>query len=940
MKKKEKFQDRIQDKNQGNKVQKTLVFAILSLVFIMAGCSDELFDDGYPTGTFIDRGELVEASIDLSVAELSVEMTTRAASDETEAERRVNDIWVFQYDYSTEQLITVPGYYTISEQGEMVNLPKVNVRLRDNNGEPCVIYVVANTGDEGWAKGAMAANSGFGTLTEMKKHIIPNSSPIRIGIDEGATREGELSIPMGGSIGEDGTLRISGGGRDMLNVQLTRMFAKLYINIELQNDEIHDASMTSLMVEHIPRVCTVATTYNSDGSWYYPHTSSDINFEVSRSFTPDDSNTQDEEGKTKYGPFVMYVPENIHEKDTVDALRLTPYLNVEITYGDGDNKATILSRPSYTAYPGSWGSKVSDSEKEEWGKNLNINRNNIYDIKLVIGITAKELVTPSANCMIAAPGETIAFYPYVRDEEMSSDLKAEALNNPDLAERYTFTTYLNPSYMGRSVNDGKKIKSVKIIWQSKDCIGNNDPTTEGGKQLVWIDAAPGEELDEITKSAIEYQRKIYVKTNKAGNALIAAYNKEDPDAEDAEILWSWHIWVPNEGVDPETGAVEYYHYKWDPTNGINTEEYVPGRLVMNLSLGALAEYPEKAGVVNYDTYGTLYQWGRKDPFPAQKVKNITTANGKHGDPQWADFADGDVKESNGTYRVEIGVYDNRNEQIDLTGNTGMVGATQGTEVFYTEAAGDVPGATLGNDNNYVIEQSVRHPTMFIASGISHSAQTEYFRYNGGDWLPEQDDYLWGGGHPGNGDYQVYSQNSTSKKYDKNYKIDAYLEDDYGPNKTIFDPCPYGWRVSSGDIWLGFTKTGYNINSNHDKNPFTLMNCVESSMSVINKQNGFTMYMQGWKGSIGSAVSFFPTQDFRYSTGDINVHAGTCGCYNNATVDKDMTVTSNGKSYTIRKIDATHWHTESGTVEIKPFPEEYPLSVKATAANLRCVRDTK
>ncbi|MCD8298058.1 MAG: hypothetical protein LUC88_10850 [Prevotella sp.] len=910
---------------------------LTAVLVLFAGCTDELFDEGISSGQLCNKGEMVEVSIALRVEKLSVEMTTRAATDESEAERRVNDIWVFQYDYATEQLITVPIYYTITDQGELGDLDDVDVQLSNNGGEPCIIYVVANTGSSTWAGEGMSANSGFNTLTELKKQTIPNPAPIRLGDDEESTREEELSIPMGGSVGEDGTLRIAGNGRDRASIPLTRMFAKLYVTITLKDEERYDANMTSLMIEHIPRACTVAATYNEDGTWYYPQSSS--SFEISRSFIPDENTTQDDGMKTHYGPFVMYVPENIHEQDTTNAMRLIPYLNVQVTYGEGDNTATILSRPSYTAYPGSWDATVGSEEAEGKGKNLNIQRNNIYDIKLSIGITENELTTPSANCLIASyPGETIAFYPYVRDEEMSSELKTEAISNPDVAARYDFSTYLNPSYNGKAANDSKKIRGVKIIWQTEGCIGNNDPTTEGGKKLVWIDEAPNTNIETDLKTYIEYHRKIYVKTSKPGNALIAAYDDEDCEG---NILWSWHIWVPNEGVSPEKGAVEYYHYKWDSTNGINTEEYIPGRLVMNLALGALSEYPATAGAVDYDTYGTLYQWGRKDPFPAQKVRNITTSGGKHGNPQWAGFADGDVKASNGTYRVEIGVYDNRNQQIDLTGNTGMIGASEGTEVFYTEAAGEVPGATLGNDNNYVIEQSVRHPTMFIASGISHDAQTEYFRYNGGDWLPEEDDYLWGGGHPGNGDYQVYSQDSKSDKYDKYYnKIDAYLEDDYGPNKTIFDPCPYGWRVSPGDIWLGFTKNGKNINSNHDSNPFTKLNCVENSISVINKQNGYTMYMQGWKGSIGPAVSFFPTQDFRYNTGEINIHAGTCGCYNNATVDKNMTVTSNNKTYIIRKIDAAHWHVEANTVEIKPFPEEYPLSVKATATNLRCVRDTK
>ena len=74
-----------------------------------------------------------------------------------------------------------------------------------------------------------------------------------------------------------------------------------------------------------------------------------------------------------------------------------------------------------------------------------------------------------------------------------------------------------------------------------------------------------------------------------GNAVIAA-----KDANDV-ILWSWHIWVP---------ATEIVN----DTYGIYSEP------MMDRNLGALvAATPGAEAPV--ESYGFLYQWGRKDPFP-------------------------------------------------------------------------------------------------------------------------------------------------------------------------------------------------------------------------------------------------------------------------------------------------------------------------------------
>ncbi|MDR1681657.1 MAG: hypothetical protein LBS12_07750 [Prevotellaceae bacterium] len=75
----------------------------------------------------------------------------------------------------------------------------------------------------------------------------------------------------------------------------------------------------------------------------------------------------------------------------------------------------------------------------------------------------------------------------------------------------------------------------------------------------------------------------------SGNAVIAVYDADNT------ILWSWHIWMP-EG-DVASLPAETGYEVMDRNLGALT--------------GALTDAPTGA-----PTYGMLYQWGRKDPFPA------------------------------------------------------------------------------------------------------------------------------------------------------------------------------------------------------------------------------------------------------------------------------------------------------------------------------------
>ena len=83
-----------------------------------------------------------------------------------------------------------------------------------------------------------------------------------------------------------------------------------------------------------------------------------------------------------------------------------------------------------------------------------------------------------------------------------------------------------------------------------------------------------------------------------GNGVIAVYDKQDPNAEDATVLWSWHVWCTEHPTIIELGL---------PTNG----ETYSGKnyRIMDRDLGATTNTPDEL-----TTRGLGYQWGRKDPF--------------------------------------------------------------------------------------------------------------------------------------------------------------------------------------------------------------------------------------------------------------------------------------------------------------------------------------
>lgn len=242
--------------------------------------------------------------------------------------------------------------------------------------------------------------------------------------------------------------------------------------------------------------------------------------------------------------------------------------------------------------------------------------------------------------------------------------------------------------MGEDISVSKNVavepKSAKLIWQDKDNL--------------------------ISQVAFNSEtNRVEFLSNGAGNGVIAVYDNSDPNAADANVLWSWHIWCTEQPDIIELGL---------PTNG----EVYSGinYRIMDRDLGATTCTPDEL-----TTRGMGYQWGRKDPFIGSASFESTE---------------------------NAPMYDVRGIDLDFE------------KIEINEKIG-------------TIEYAIRHPNVFILGDM-------------GDWLYYSyslislagNQYLWG-----------------NNPYSRNKMVNIKTM------KTLYDPCPAGFKIPPSDIYGAFLK---------------------------------------------------------------------------------------------------------------------------------------
>ena len=182
------------------------------------------------------------------------------------------------------------------------------------------------------------------------------------------------------------------------------------------------------------------------------------------------------------------------------------------------------------------------------------------------------------------------YYPYAVNKYGESRCDAYSFTKAyeDLSINGTANCYIasgegkykfNATVKGNSSESVGEIHSVEVLWETKnlsESISQNGIISEICLNNGYIEFEVAENIS-------------------LGNALIAVKDAS------GKILWSWHIWVT----------------EYDPIQKYDT--YKSGAVLMDRNLGAA--YNTAGNENDYmQSLGTLYQWGRKDPFIAEKAE--------------------------------------------------------------------------------------------------------------------------------------------------------------------------------------------------------------------------------------------------------------------------------------------------------------------------------
>lgn len=794
----------------------------------------------------------------------------------TEKEKKVHNLWIFQFANGGQKLLTC-GYYPVLGEGELLNVPVVLKAVNENT----TILVVTNTNDPNWMKG-----KNINTIDELKALSIGEPRPVLASdLDEDV-----FAIPMEGQLDDVNTTT-----QTDITVPVKLMYAKLNIKVKIL--ESVDASLYNVNVTNIPWNCTLNTRSCDDGDAYSEEEKVAATYPeetpwITRSFTPTEAPSTEGDGSTAgtnkykvYGDYVIYVPENIQgengDASTTPNKKADNHPEQALAITTSIKKNNTTDESQFVVYPG--GNRHN---------NFNVKRNRIYNVTVTLNSFNETTVRkPSSNCFVVEPGNLLSFEPYYRTETGGG---------------YKYTDYVN------SHVNATKISSVKILWQTKDCIGDN---TDGS--LVYLgpedtnvkdpDGSGTSDLDCISK------QKIYVKAQKEGNALIAAYN------DNGKILWSWHIWVAKNDPGNIGNAVVYTTYAWDK-NGVDASVRIPRYGIMPCNLGALcSDFPVAVEEANR-CHGMLYQWGRKDPFPP------ITKMDDHVGAMIYDYTAEPQPSYNSMVTVMDTYYGNDNETP-----VGMTADADETKLFHSVTSDDIQQNAANSISPFVY--AIQNPTVFmcgtkrcnpkdiyVTNDAEYVSKLDNYAWEG-DWTPVHDDKLWGAKTPEKDADMNWLQVAyariwhTSNPADSYEGFGLYIFDNYvegKEGKTIFDPCPEGWRVSPGDLWLEFTQSGNNPKSVDDIN-------YDAAHSA---SYGMSMYMRAFR---QGPTSYFPCQGLRFGDGTIG-RANRCGNYHNATPDLG------------NHVNIVHIHNDIGFFHNFEY-EYYQLFVKSAGCPVRCVRET-
>lgn len=324
-------------------------------------------------------------------------------------------------------------------------------------------------------------------------------------------------------------------------------------------------------------------------------------------------------------------------------------------------------------------------------------------------------------------------------------------------------------------------KSALVLWYNTLQKSNN-----------WVDESPVY-LSSVSLDSDGYIRFYTPDVFVPGNVVIAAFAEEGVTYENitvdenkcinnATLLWSWNIWAA-EGYAPESTAVN-----------------ADGKVFMDRNLGApisglgtTGSY-EPAGAV-----GNYYQWGRKDPFPTisdyTNSQPCQNSNFMFGTPTYTPVKSLQINGQSAAGTLDGQMFGYR---------TKSDGGFDTNNAWNLIARNDISSDKTTKNGVYV-SYAVEHPYKYIFNKTVSFGN--YYTWINADDASHKS--FWGGAEH---------------------------------QKTLFDPCPAGWRVSTKDEAEKFLAVAVNATMAANKVGYEYQGHYIPLTSLRKYENGLVDYI--------------------------------------------------------------------------------------------------
>lgn len=648
----------------------------LSVLFMLvfSACEREEFENLKENGEETAQ-ELVSVPIKIKITPFGYEpgdTTSVKAIDYTAYEMAIKDFWLIQFGADGALLASV--YHAPNADGELLANHVQMDNTNENISKTKTVWIVANTGDAtGLAtdklRAQLSASRAIMGSTNASDLVIFEQDGYKFTTDSESSiaslNRADRAILMSGKCFFDATdlyntypdgtpnYEVAKNG---LEVTISSMVAKLTINYSIEGSGY---TLNTIKLFRIPDRASFAKN---------EITRTDYKLLSYEYLIPNS-------GTTAYdGSITLYIPQNKRLTDehpansdakskTLNAAPKATYISFGLTKGTGSN----AQMASVNVFPG--GSK--DGDKNVYNDyNICANADYTENIKITTATIDSYLadnLTESETRVIEKLQQKITSNCYILNP-LTSHNGGTYFNYSNLREEYyslPVVARVNEAWYNQ--DGGKTILTddtewrMEVIWQ--DVPGRQIYFSESSGLKAWkneygyLTNQGTDAANNLSYAPYYYGRgygengfvNIYVKKESKddrteGNVLIGLRKKTGVNDKGentyGDIIWSWHLWVTDYNPDAagawssgnykavpgdtdDSGArdAKVFHYKFWTTG--NSYDY---NWIMDRHLGALGWRPAgmfglSSNPTEHESYGLYYQWGRKDPFPAQRLLN-------------------------------------------------------------------------------------------------------------------------------------------------------------------------------------------------------------------------------------------------------------------------------------------------------------------------------